>query len=492
MEHMTNQGIIIVGLGPGNPDQLTRQALQCLESIKEIYLRTQQHPAVAGFPKELKIHSFDEFYESSDSFDAVYEKIVARVLELGSRTEGVVYAVPGHPYVAEATSPEIIRQARAVGLPVRVIDGLSFLEPTMTALALDPFPQMNLADALEISTANHPAFSPAVPTLIAQIYSRSVAADVKLTLMNVYPDDHPVRLVHAAGTEQELVEALELYEIDRSPHLGLLSSLYLPPLAPDASFESFQEVIAHLRAPDGCPWDKEQTHLLLRNNLLEETYEVLAALDAEDPDGMREEFGDLMLQVVLHAQIATEEGEFTMEQVLEGINRKLVRRHPHVFGEVAVNGVSDVLTNWEKIKDTERKQKGTNEVKGLLDGVPSSLPALAQAQAIQDRAARVGFDWAEIKPVIEKVKEELEEVFSAESEKARAEELGDLLFAVVNLVRWHKVDAESALRETNAKFRRRFAHVEKRARETGRSLNDMTLAEMDVFWDEAKEQETGK
>jgi tetrapyrrole methylase family protein/MazG family protein len=485
----TSKGITILGLGPGNPDQLTRQALDWLNQIPEIYVRTRQHPALSEFPAGLEVFSFDEIYENNEKFEAVYEQIVETVLELGRRPQGVTYAVPGHPYVAETTSPEIVRRARHEGLAVRVIEGLSFIEPTMTALGLDPFPQMVMVDALELAGSNRPSFSPSAPALIAQIYSRAVAADVKLTLNNVYPDDHPVRLVHAAGTASEKVEDLKLYEIDRSKSTGLLTSLYVPPLAPDASFESFQEVIARLRAPDGCPWDREQTHASLRTNLLEETYEALTALDEEDPDGMREEFGDLLLQIVMHAQIATEENEFTMEQVLEGINRKLVRRHPHVFGEVNVNGVGDVLTNWEKIKADERKAKDANTVKGLLDGVPKSLPALSQAQAIQDRAARVGFDWDEIQGVIDKVKEELDEVFSAGNNAERASELGDLLFAVVNLIRWYHVDAESALRETNSRFRRRFKYIETQARAAGRNLNEMTLAEMDVFWDEAKKLE---
>jgi tetrapyrrole methylase family protein / MazG family protein len=225
---------------------------------------------------------------------------------------------------------------------------------------------------------------------------------------------------------------------------------------------------------------------LLRKYLLEETYEALTALDAEDPHAMQEEFGDLLLQIVLHAQIASEEGEFNMADIISGISRKLIRRHPHVFGDVQVEGVSGVLSNWQRIKETERKNNNEETKKGLLDGVPRALPALSQAQEIQDRAARVGFDWPDIAPVIDKVREELDEVLAAESEHEQASELGDLLFAVVNLVRWYKVDAESALRQTNERFRRRFGYVEGQARAAGRSLSDMNLDEMDVFWDQAK------
>ncbi len=482
-------GITIVGLGPGDPNQLTRQAWDWLQSAPEIYLRTRQHPTVAGLPGTIDIKTFDDIYESHDSFEEVYQEIVQRVLELGKRPQGVTYAVPGHPFVAEATSPEIIRRAKEMGIPVQVIEGLSFLEPTFTALGVDPLPQMAIIDAIELGAAHVPPFPTSFPALIAQIYSRQVASDVKLALTSIYPDEFPVRLVHAAGTPDERVEDMPLYEIDRSASTALLTTLYLPPLARDTSYEDFQEIVAHLRAPDGCPWDKVQTHLSLRQHLLEETYETLTALDNEDPDSLREELGDLLLQIFLHSQIASEEGEFTIADVLQGINQKIVRRHPHVFGEVQVENVAGVLSNWEKIKEQERKDNGVEQTKGLLDGVPPALPALTQAQEIQNRAARVGFDWDQIEPVIEKVREELQEVLEADTQDARTGELGDLLFAVVNLVRWYDVDAESALRTTNERFRTRFKHVEQSVKAAGRSLSEVTLAEMDVFWEEAKDME---
>ncbi|HWQ45380.1 MAG TPA: nucleoside triphosphate pyrophosphohydrolase [Longilinea sp.] len=490
MSKQTQKGIIILGLGPGAVDQLTCEAWEHLQTLDEIYLRTSQHPTVQGFPPTLKVKSFDHFYESSERFEEVYAHIIAEVIRLGQRPQGVTYAVPGHPFVAEATAPAIVKQAREMGIPVKVIEGLSFLEPTFTALGEDPFPRMAFADALELTARQMPPFPPSEPALIAQIYSRAVASDVKLTLNSVYPDQHPVKLVHAAGTSQEVVEDLKLYEIDRSRHLGLLSSLYLPPLSTDAAFEDFQEIVARLRAPDGCPWDREQTHLTLRQHLLEETYETLEAMDAEDADGMREEFGDLLLQIVLNAQIGAEEGEFTMAEILQSINQKIVRRHPHVFGEVDVDDVKGVLKNWEKLKEKERSDNHVE--KGLLDGVPKSLPALVLAQEYQERAARVGFDWDAIKPVWDKVAEEMEEVHTAEDEESRAKELGDLLFAVVNLIRWNKVEAESVLRAANQRFFKRFKYIEQKAKETGRNLTDMSLSDMDQWWDEAKKNGVDK
>jgi tetrapyrrole methylase family protein / MazG family protein len=481
--------ITLLGLGPGDPKLLTVEALQLLKSVPEIYLRTSQHPTVAGFPASLQVHSFDDLYESSPSFDYVYAHIVDQVLELARRPQGVIYAVPGHPYVAEATCPEIVRRAKLESIPVRIIEGLSFIEPTFSALGIDPLPHLAIIDALELAGAHVPPFPPDAPALIAQIHSRAVANEVKLTLMEIYPDEHPTRLVHAAGTSEELVEDLPLHAIDHSNYIGLLTSLYLPPLEKGTSFETFHEVIARLRAPDGCPWDREQTHQTLRNNLLEETYETLEALDQDDAVHMREEFGDLLLQITLHSQIAREYGEFNISQVLKGIHDKIIRRHPHVFADLKVEGVMHVLQNWEKLKAAERneeiKENGGFE-KGLLDGVALALPALSQAQEIQSRAARVGFDWPDALGVIDKINEERVELLGANDIASRADELGDLLFSVVNLARHYEIDAESSLRETNLRFRNRFAYIEQSARELGKTVNDLSLDEMEQYWQKAK------
>lgn len=482
-------GITLLGLGPGNPNQLTREAWEVLSSSEEIWLRTIQHPTVAKLPGSLMVYSFDELYENGGTFEQVYDAIVKEVLKLGRREQGVIYAVPGHPFVAEITCQKIARLAREEGLAMRVIDGLSFIEPTFSALGLDPLPRLTLFDAMELSMTHVPAFSPNLPVLIAQLYSRLVASEVKMTLETTYSDEHPVRLVHAAGTEEELVEDLMLYEIDRSEHIGLLTSLYVPPLDEGSSLEAFQEIVARLRAPDGCPWDRKQTHRSLRTHLLEETYETLEAIDSDNIDSMREELGDLLLQIILHAQIAGEEGEFTINDVIRDIYDKIVRRHPHVFGKLDLDDVKGVLQNWEKLKELERKKKGLEREDGLLDGVPLAMPALSQAQEYQDRAARVGFDWPEIEGVLDKVVEETQEIKQAANGDELSEEIGDLFFVLVNLARWKQVDAESALREANIKFKHRFLHIELGAKQQGRSLSDLSLDEMEALWQQAKQLE---
>ncbi len=483
-------GITLLGLGPGDPALLTRAAWQALEAADEIYLRTGQHPTVAHLPPHLRVHTFDHLYEQADTFEQVYEAIVGEVLRLGRRPQGVLYAVPGHPLVAETTGVAVLREARAADLPVRVIDGLSFLEPLWRALALDPFPQSALVDALELARRLTPPFPPSVPAFVAQLYDRHLASHVKLTLMHHYPDEHPVTLVHRAGLPDQTVRPMRLYEIDRDPDIGLLTALYVPPLGPGTAFEDFEHLIARLRAPDGCPWDRKQTHASLRPFLLEETYEVLEALDRGDPQALQEELGDLLLQIVLHTEIAVEEGEFTMPQVIQTVHDKIVRRHPHVFGDVQVESAEEVVRNWEALKRREKQARGESDAPAsVLDGVPAALPALAKAQAVSRKAAKVGFDWPSVEGVWAKVTEELAELQTASSPERRAAELGDLLFAIVNLARHLNIDAEAALREATARFMRRFRQMERRALAQGQEMAQLSLAEMDALWEAAKREE---
>ena len=478
------QGIVLLGLGPGDLKSLTREAWEYLMGIDVLYLRTYHHPMVKDLPEHLETISFDALYESHEAFEDVYEAIIEQILTLGKTPGGVAYAVPGHPFVAETTCPEIYRRAKEVGIPVRVIDGLSFLEPTFRTLELDPFPNLVCADAMKIASAQTPQFPPSSPALIAQIYSRMVASDVKLSLMNVYPDEHPVKLVHGAGTDEERVEELPLYEIDHSEYLGLLSSLYIPPLSLYSSFESFQEVIARLRAPDGCPWDREQTHESLRPFLLEESYEALDALDRGDMTDLQEELGDLLLQILLHAQIASEEGDFNIHHVIEGVGRKLVRRHPHVFSDVEVGGVSGVIHKWEQIKAEERQENGETGKKGLVDGVPKTLPALSQAGEIIERTGRVRFDKLLKKGNPQKI-QELIDVFKKADDKIRKKVLEDILLGVSALAYQSNLDAESALREALGRFRIRFGLMESYALENGEALVDMSDEKKETLWRKA-------
>lgn len=254
-------------------------------------------------------------------------------------------------------------------------------------------------------------------------------------------------------------------------------------------FETLVEVIATLRGENGCPWDREQTHTSLKSTLIEETYETVEAIDSGDPSKLKEELGDLLLNVMLQAQIAAENQDFTVYDVIDTLTEKLIRRHPHVFGNVEVENADDVVNNWEAIKSQEA---GYEDRKSVVDGIPDALPALLRGQKIQKRVARVGFDWDNISDVIEKVDEELTEVKDSLKENdlnAAEDEIGDLLFSVVNLCRFVDLQAEETLRKANRKFVNRFKRLESVFEKQGKSLTDQTLAELDAVWERIKKDE---
>ena len=346
-------------------------------------------------------------------------------------------------------------------------------------LQISPPSKLILLDAQTLTSSHVPPYPPDMPVLLTNVDSRDLALHLKDVLLTTYPNEHAVFVVEDGRKQEQKLSEFNGNKFSEG-------SLYIPALDEGTSFESFAEIVAHLRAPNGCPWDREQTHESLRKHLLEESYEAISAIDSGDFADMREEFGDLLLQVVLQSQIANEKKEFNVNQVIQGIHSKIVRRHPHVFGDLKLEGVDGVLANWEKLKEKERSDK--KQEKGLLDGVPLALPALSQAQEYQDRAARVGFDWPEIEGVLDKVREEIEEIKNAETDFELASEIGDLFFALVNVARWKHVDAESALRGTNMKFKKRFDYVGQGARKQGRNLSELSLEELDVLWNEAKKQ----
>ena len=249
-------------------------------------------------------------------------------------------------------------------------------------------------------------------------------------------------------------------------------------------FYTLVDIITRLRAPDGCPWDRKQSHASLRENFLEECYEVLDALDEGDSSKLCDELGDLMMQIVLHAQIATEAGEFELKDVISNINSKLIRRHPHVFGSLKVEGADEVLHNWEVLKREEREADAS-----MLASVPKRMPALAYSQEIQARVARLGFDWEDVGGVIDKLAEEVTEFKQAGTQQQKEKEFGDLLFTLANIARRLGIDLESALREANRRFYRRFTYMEELCRQRGLNFGELSFAEQNTLWEEAKNQE---
>jgi tetrapyrrole methylase family protein/MazG family protein len=479
--------ITILGLGPGGAHLLTREAWDVLRVSRRVYLRTRRHPTVAELPPHLDLQDFDYLYERAARFEDVYAEIAARVIAAAqSSPEGVIYAVPGHPLVGEASVYLIMQRARALGIPVRLVAGLSFIEPTLEQIATheiacDPLDGLQICDALALAALHHPPLNPDQPALIAQVYARAVASDLKLTLMNQYPPSHRVIVVRSGAP----LRATTLAALDHSDDFDHLTTLYLPALPCTGSFESLQETVAHLRAPEGCPWDREQTHESLRSTLLEETYEVLNAIDAGDPAALREELGDLLLNVVMQAQIATESETFRMSDVIADLIAKLRRRHPHVFGAAVADTAEQVVANWNAIKCQEKGQ----QARSALDGIPEALPALAQAQKIAQRAEQAGFQWDSHEERLAKVREELEEVVNARDPDHRMEEFGDLIFTIADWADGYGIDIETAARVANQKFARRFRALERLAHARGLSLSEMSAEEKRALWQQVKDAE---
>ncbi len=465
---MERPEVVVVGLGPGDPGLASAAAVDALRRIPHRWLRTRRHPSSdLAEPAE----SFDDIYEQARSVDEVYSAIVDALVSAAGRHGQIIYAVPGSPLVAERTV-ELLRDSPVT---TEIVPSLSFLDLAWDRLGVDPLAAgVRLADAHSFATD---AAGQTGPLLVAQCDSSLVLSDIKLAV-----DEGPeVTVLQRLGLPDEAVTKLAWAELDRGVEPDPLTSLWIPGLIDPVAGDlvRFDELVHTLRA--ACPWDRQQTHASLTRHLLEETYEVLEAIDEIDRHAARgythleEELGDLLFQVFFHATLAAEEGQFTLTDVARGIYDKLVRRHPHVFGGPPLG--------WEEIK---RAEKGHASV---MDGVPGSLPSLLYAHKVQDKASSIGFDWESLAGPWSKLDEEIDELRVAAGGGAPAAvnaELGDVLFSVVNLARHLGVDPESALRDAAATFRRRVTIVERLAATRDLDLRDLNAAALDVLWLEAK------
>lgn len=498
--------IVVVGLGPGRWDDLTIEARDLLLSATSVLYRTLRHPTVDALQErrpDLMIASFDALYDSAESFATLYPAMVSDLLIRATQGEPVIYAVPGHPLLGEESVRLLRAEAPEHDVTVRVVAGLSYLEPVCAALGLDPLERdLQLLDATRLADVSPAAMMgallPTRPALIAQVYNRRLASGVKLALGEIYPDDWEVALVRWAGMPEETIEQRTLAELDRGATADHLTTLYVPPLAPLAAArvpEGLRYVVERLRAPGGCPWDREQTHQSLRPFVLEEAYEVAEVLDewdgsAEIAEKLAEELGDLLLQVYLQAQVAHDEDLFHIGDVFQGITEKLIRRHPHVFGEVEARDAAQVLRNWETLKKAERAARGEEvATESVLRGIPRSAPALYQAYELSKKAAKSGFEWPTDNGAVEKVAEEARELVAAVvsgDQNGAQEELGDVLFALVVVGRRLGLEPERALHDANQRFRRRFTLMEERATRAARALDGLSVAEWLAWWADAK------
>lgn len=465
--------IVVVGLGPAGPELLTAEAIAEIERIPVRYLRTERHPSASAVPGATTL---DHHYERAARFDEVYPAIVEEVVAAAEANGEVLYAVPGSPRVLERSVDLLVRDER---VEVRLVPGLSFLDLAWVRLGVDPLEAgVRLVDGHRFAEG---AAGERGPLLVAHVHDRHVLSDIKVAFDEETPEK--VIVLQRLGCADEAITEIAWEDLDRSVEADHLTALYIPEVGAPVGAElvRFDELVRTLRRE--CPWDREQTHKTLTRHLVEETYEVLEAIEswAETGDSahLEEELGDLLFQVEFHSALAAERGEFTIADVARGIHDKLVRRHPHVFGAVEAETAGAVMRNWEQIK---KEEKGRTSV---MEGIPGSLPALLYAQKVQKKAASVGFDWADVNGAWPKVFEEAEELQSAAEAEAEGE-LGDLLFAVVNVARHLGLDPESALRGATAKFRDRFQHVEALADSRGVDMRAADLATLDALWDEVK------
>ena len=505
--------LTIVGLGPGAAGHLSLETLKLLEE-RFVILRTEVHPTVAELKRRgISFISCDAWYEKEATFEEVYDKISSFVIEQAKNKE-VVYAVPGSPLVAERTVTLLREKAKRYNIPLTIKPAMSFLDLAYVDLGMDPIDGLRIIDAQDFSAL---ADAGQYPLMVTQVYNQMVASDMKLTLMDILPDETEVYFLRNLGLEDEECRKIPLFEMDRQPVIDHLTSIFVPRQPEEALQSMLQsvkddsdtdgywerfpllrhktrfdvrplaDVMQVLREPGGCPWDREQDFDTIRANLIEECYEFLEAVDDKDTHGMAEELGDILMQVVFHARMAEEKGMFTLQDVIDGVTDKLIERHPHVFGTVKVANSDEVLTNWEAIKLQEKPER-----ERVLDGIYKGLPSLLRAHKIQKRVAKVGFDWTETEDVKKKVLEEWKEFNEAaalQDQEAMEWELGDLYFSLVNFARHLGLESETALNRCNNRFAARFEHVEDRVTESGKTWNDYSLEELDRFWDEAKENE---
>lgn len=465
--------VTVVGLGPAGPELLTAETERLLNGGDPVWLRTARHPAAAGLAIS---GSFDDYYDQHESFEDVYVAIVARLVELAGEHGSIVYAVPGSPTVAEHTV-ELLRSAEGIDLNVR--PAMGFTDLCWNALGIDPMAEaVTIVDAHRIATDTAGRLG---PMLVTQVHSPEVLDDVMLALDDVAPGE--VTILKGLGTDDEHVETVEWVDLASSVSPDHLTSLWVPKLAEPvaAAFVRFDELVRRLRSE--CPWDGEQTHESLRPYLLEETYEVLEALDAvtatgDDPESdayfdLEEELGDLLFQIFFHSRLAAEEGRFTVADVAQGIHDKLYRRHPHVFGNA---DAAETIAGWEAAKQIEKSRESA------MDGIPTTLPALMHALKTQKRAASVGFTGPDLGWALGDVADELAEV----TEDPSAHEVGDLLYAAVQVARMLDVNPELALREASERFAERFRIVERSAHSDGATLADESYEALGRRWADAK------
>ncbi len=477
--------LTVVTLGTGGEAFLTRGALRALKDGGRVVLRTGRHPLSDFLQSEgIAFETLDPLYDECGDFDTFNRAAAVRLLSM-CESGPVCYAVSDPAFDNTVMT---LQRLKPRGADVRVLPGVSHADRCLALLELQS-PSVRLYAAAEFETAR---VSPLEPLLLCELHSRECAGICKLKLMELLPEETPITFITGDGATGELRSApIPLFELDRQSAYDHLTAAYIPAVALEKrtrfDMDDLIAVMTRLRAPDGCPWDKEQTHESLLTNLLEESYEYIQAVRDREIDHMYDELGDVLLQVVFHAEIARQHGDFEINDVTTAICRKMIERHTHIFGTATADTAEDVLTNWEAIK---RRQRGITSHAQAMEDVSTGLSPLMRASKVQNKAAKIGFDFSSAREALEKVYEEAGEVSENLDAQADPEmELGDLLFAIVNVCRLSGKNPDIALFSATNKFISRFRHMENAIKKSGKCIEDLTLSEMDVYWDAGKRDE---
>lgn len=479
----------IVGLGPGSIDSLTLGTVKLIKK-HPLFLRTKMHPTVEYLNEiEKEYISYDEIYENEETFKDVYETIKEDVINQYKKYGEIVYAVPGNPLVAEKTVSLLINYLKEKKLAYKIYSAVSFIDVILEELEIDPIDGLMIIDALNIEN-EYPNFDKNI--IITQVYSKRIASNVKLSLGNYYDDEDEIFIISRAGTIDSYVKKIKLYELDREKNIDHLTSVFIPKVKSNYGFYDFIKIIEKLRdKEEGCPWDIKQTHESLKENLIEESYELIDAINKKDFAGIEEELGDVLLQIALHSTIAKESGDFAIHDVIKTISNKMIYRHPHVFENNNKLTEEEIENQWTELKKKENRH---TKIKEMLDSISRSYPSLLRAEIVQKKVSKQGLDLIDLNQVIEKLEEKFyefkKELLTSNNNIKIENEFGDLIFSIVNLGRFLDLNSELALDKSTDKFRDRIYKVEELVLADGLSFSDLEASDYDKYWQKAKNLET--